>query len=58
MGRCLFFSVLDNERYLLYYVSFKETTMSPNNISVEHFSDLEAKARDRFAKFEALRGFL
>jgi hypothetical protein len=33
--------------------------MSPDNSSpTEHFSDLEAKARDRFAKFEELRGFL
>ena len=32
--------------------------MSSNNPSIEHFSDLEAKARERFAKFEELRGFL
>ncbi|MCX6562733.1 MAG: peptide chain release factor 2 [Candidatus Aminicenantes bacterium] len=31
--------------------------MSPNNLSIEHSSDLEAKARERFAKFEELRGF-
>jgi hypothetical protein len=58
VGRRVFVSVLDNQRYLIYYVSFKETTMSPNNLSIEHFSDLEAKARERFAKFEELRGFL
>jgi hypothetical protein len=33
--------------------------MSPNNtLSADHFSDLEAKARERFVKFEELRGFL
>jgi len=33
--------------------------MSPNkSISAEHSSDLEAKIRERFAKFDELRGFL
>jgi hypothetical protein len=33
--------------------------MTPQNpISAEHFSDLQAKAREAFAKFEELRGFL
>jgi hypothetical protein len=33
--------------------------MSPTiNGTPEHFTDLEAKARERFAKFEELRGFL
>jgi hypothetical protein len=33
--------------------------MSPNKpISAEHSSDLEAKTRERFAKFDELRGFL
>ncbi|MDP2915252.1 MAG: peptide chain release factor 2 [Candidatus Aminicenantes bacterium] len=32
--------------------------MNPNNnLPAEHFSDLEAKTRERFAKFEELRGF-
>jgi hypothetical protein len=30
--------------------------MSPQ--ANDHFSELEAKARERFAKFEELRGFL
>jgi hypothetical protein len=33
--------------------------MSPDNpILSEHLGELEAKARERFAKFEELRGFL
>lgn len=32
--------------------------MSPSNVSMEHFGDLAAKARERFAKYEELRGFL
>jgi len=33
--------------------------MSPNNnLPAEHFSDLETKTREPFAKFEELRGFL
>jgi hypothetical protein len=31
--------------------------MSPQP-TAEHFSDLEARARESFAKFEELRGFL
>ncbi len=31
--------------------------MSPQT-NVEHFTDLEARAKERFAKFEELRGFL
>jgi len=30
----------------------------PNPVSDEHFSDLQAKAKEAFAKFEELRGFL
>jgi hypothetical protein len=30
--------------------------MSPN--ATEHFTDLEARAREPFAKFEEFRGFL
>jgi hypothetical protein len=30
----------------------------PNPVSAEHFSDLQAKAKEAFAKFEELRGFL
>ncbi len=32
--------------------------MSPQQAPVEHISDLEARAKERFAKFEELRGFL
>jgi hypothetical protein len=33
--------------------------MTPQNpVSAEHFSDLQAKAKEAFAKFEELRGFL
>jgi hypothetical protein len=32
--------------------------MSPQQNAVDHFSDLDAHAKERFAKFEELRGFL
>jgi hypothetical protein len=32
--------------------------MSPQQIAGEHISDLETRAKERFAKFEELRGFL
>ena len=32
--------------------------MSPQQATQEHFSDLEARARERFVKLEELRGFL
>ena len=33
--------------------------MTPQNpIPADHFSDLQAKAKEVFAKFEELRGFL
>jgi hypothetical protein len=32
--------------------------MSPSNTTSGHFSDLEARARACFAKFDELRGFL
>jgi hypothetical protein len=33
--------------------------MSPTTTGTpDHFTDLEAKTRERFAKFEELRGFL
>lgn len=32
--------------------------MSPQQIAVEHISDLETRAKERFVKFEELRGFL
>jgi len=51
--------MLDFGRDSLYPGPFKATTMTSNNpISAEHFSDLQAKAREVFLKFEELRGFL
>jgi hypothetical protein len=32
--------------------------MSPQQNPVEHIGELETRAKERFAKFEALRGFL
>jgi hypothetical protein len=31
---------------------------SHNPVPAEHFTDLQAKAKEAFAKFEELRGFL